>query len=204
MTDRTIQHFNPMGHHNPAADDEAFRELAERALLWRTSKPVRPIAVEIGTWAGATAIMLADMGYQVFCIDTWLGDAGDSLQTTIELCDSITIFDTFCRNVGDRLFRSIIPLRGPSILWGHIWPDGLPIRFLLHDGPHRYKLVLQEINMWGPHVQAGGITCGHDYRLEGAFAGVAKAVQETGPFRLMGDSVWWREREGRWTCCGGR
>lgn len=192
--------FNPMGVVNPPADVEALRSLA--AQMYNRVGPLRysepsPVAVEVGTWAGATARMLADMDYRVFCIDHWLGNPNDDLGPIAEGVGQVRAFETFCRNMGPRLYRSVFPLIGTSKQHAAVWPRDLKIDFLFIDDGHEEEDVLADIgdrktHGWARHLRPGGIECGHDYHPL-IFPGVVAAVQQTGPFIVCENStIWYR------------
>lgn len=56
------------------------------------------------------------------------------------------------------------------------------------DADHRYSAVAADIAAWTPKVREGGIVAGHDIKRQG----VIKAVDESGPFAVAEDQVWWR------------
>ena len=175
------------GHHNPTEDDEAIVALAEQCLFpWP-----QPIAVEVGAWMGSTTLLLAKLGFRVFAVDHWKGSPGDPgiMTDKYEELGQAALFKTFCNNMGDRLCRTVFPLVGSSEFIANAWDPELKISFLLIDGDHRYEYAKQDNELWSRHVAPGGIVAFHDY---GVFAGVNRAVIESGPFERAGYCIAWR------------
>lgn len=180
--------FLPLGLHTPREDIAALR-----GLVAAVRKPDAPCAfvVEVGSWVGRTAIAMADAGARVWCVDTWQGSIGDSVDDTERMVREAggpdSVFRVFCRNVGPRLFRGITPLRGPSTLWAGVWPYLADMVFL--DGDHREPAAAADIAAWLPRVRPGGVLCGHDLNV---FDGVNRAVGEAFPegVELHGRTVW--------------
>lgn len=185
--------FENFGHTNPIEDDAALEELMG-ACYDRSRTAAAPIAVEVGCWMGGTTRLLADQGFHVFTVDHWKGseDSEDPLNLKIQAAaiGQVKLFQTFCANMGGYLFRSVFPLIGNSTTIASVWPAELKIHFLFIDGDHSYEGCLSDIQNWTPHVAKGGIIAIHDF---GVFAGVNRAVIETGPFERAGRTVAWRK-----------
>ena len=190
---QTISQFNPMEHHNPPEDEAAISRFAANWLNSNHPRATPPVAVEIGSWAGATTRILAQAGFRVFAVDHWLGNRhpGDHLTNLPEHFPPDLACRTFCRNMDDELFISVYPLVGSSAFWASVWSEYLPIDFLYIDASHEFQDVLADIQAWTPHVRPGGIIAGHDF---GLFDGVEQAVCQTGMYRIEGRSVWWRTK----------
>lgn len=151
------------------------------------------IAVEIGTWLGGTAQVIAEYAERLYCVDHWRGDPRLDLEPFAGA--SMTPwqrFRTFVESVEDRFLRSVFPCVGDSKLWCTIWDQ--PIDFLYVDGDHSYEGCKADLIGWSPHVRPGGIILGHDYETHDGclFPGVAKAVDEVFPTRqLVPDTRFW-------------
>lgn len=154
-------------------------------------------AVEIGSWAGATARLVCDYPdnetLTLYCVDTWNGSPSDVTGRFCEVLGKDTVFRVFCRNVRDKLMKSIIPCRGESQTWAKVWP--FPVSSVFIDADHDYKPCLADIEAWWPHVLPGGVICGHDWL---GFPGVKQAVyefcdrQEIHPDKVQTHlEVWW-------------
>lgn len=185
--------FDPMGHYNAQVDMDSLYSLM---LAVEHKGGPKPVAIEIGSWAGSTARSMAELGWRVFCVDTWQGNEADRLGALAGSMPGDHAFRTFCRNCEGHLYRNVFPLRGTSLEVGATWPDDLKVNLVFIDADHRYEHVKADIEMWGKVVMPGGILCGHDYNGEdgeGAkFDGVTNAVNEIGG-KLLAGSVWFKE-----------
>src|SRR5262245_61567794 len=162
--------FDYMGHETHPADLRALQALAEG--LQDSFGTV--YAVEIGSWAGLSALALSRVCDRVFCVDHWRGNVHDRLAEIIGVIGQERAFATFCRNLGPMLGRKVFPCVGDSATWAAIWP--FPVELCFIDGEHTYEAVSRDIDQWWPHVRPGGVMCGHDYCEQ--FPGVVQAVGE--------------------------
>lgn len=177
---QTATEFDPMGHVTCAADLDA---------LWQLAAMTRSeTALEVGTWAGLSALSLAHEFDRVYCVDTW-EPKGDSLELVARNYPPDVAFRTFCRNMGNLLFDRVLPCRGSSLEWAALWP--FPVDLIFLDADHRYPAIAADIDAWQRHVKPGGILCGHDHQPN--FPGVVQAVREAfgGKARVLGDAMWY-------------
>jgi len=171
--------FNPMAMGNTPEDLNAIKCLSMRPGIFNI--------VEVGSWAGLSARAMAQPGQTVYCVDHWAGSPCDDSGKWAAQRGSDAVFRTFCRNAGKRLFRTIIPCRGPSALWASIWPFQVDMVFI--DAGHEKSELLANIKEWLPHIRPGGIMCGHDH--SSLFPGVEEAVKEIfSYYKVLGRSVW--------------
>ncbi len=103
--------FDPMGLPEAVADLVALAALVKQEAIRLQREPV---VVEIGTWAGRSAIMMAEHARSVHCIDHWMGNPHDCLGPIAEKIGKQKAFITFCTNCGDLLFDKIFPYYGES------------------------------------------------------------------------------------------
>jgi hypothetical protein len=177
--------FDPMDHDTPRQDLAVLTRLVHHVSEGnRLCSPIR--VLEVGSWAGLSTLALAQPGVQVHCVDHWQGNPGDRLGEVAKRYPPELAFQTFCRNMGWRLFKTVFPHRGSSLLYASIWP--MPMDLIFIDARHEYEHVANDIHAWLPHVRAGGILCGHDY---GVFPGVTRAADEIGRDGVEGN-VWWK------------
>jgi hypothetical protein len=182
--------FDPLDHVTPQADLDALRDIAT-ACVTRQSSPISRelAALEVGSWAGLTALVLESQFNKVFCVDTWEGTPSDRLGAVAQLYGRKVVFETFCRNMGAKLHRSIFPCVGYSVTWASVWTRPLDLVFI--DADHTYDACALDIHAWRKHVAPGGVLCGHDY---GSFDGVTRAVDTFFPDRkVAGHSIWYWE-----------
>lgn len=128
--------------------------------------------VEVGTFKGKSAAYLAteiiNSGKRIdlYCVDTWEVQAGNSVQTDYS-------FDEFNKNI-EPVKSVIIPKRLPSIEAAKLYADN-SLDFVFIDANHDFDSVAADINEWLPKIKPGGIIAGHDY--SGYWPGVVEAVK---------------------------
>ena len=179
--------FIPAGLETPQEDLDA---LAKLVIDCRSEGQPNTMVIEVGSWVGRTARTMADAGALVWCVDTFQGSIGDSVDDTERMVKQAggpeIIFQCFCKNAGLRLFKRIFPCVGSSEMWAKVWPYQVDLVFI--DADHRYEAVKADIEYWLPKVRKGGVICGHDY---GTFDGVKRATNEIfGPVNILGRTLW--------------
>ena len=162
-----------------------------QALVRRLGEPC---CVEVGSFTGQSALAMIQAGAsKVFCIDTWQGgdDPSDMMAGVYAEHGSKGVFDQFCKTIGpELLLKRVFPVVGRSTFFAPYWPWQADLIFI--DADHRYDAVMADIQAWEPLVRLGGILCGHDY--EDYWPGVKRAIDETGGCKLVGRTVWYREK----------
>jgi hypothetical protein len=186
-----IEIFDNMGHLNSPSDDEVLEKLAVKRR--DECKHEYPVAVEVGSWAGHSTLILAKSGFVVFAVDHWCGTEGDQLYPLAKALGPGACYGTFCHNMGTLLLSTVFPLRGTSELMAVTWPKDKLIDLCFIDADHSYESAYRDIRYWTPHMRPGGLLIGHDYSQ--FFPGVIQAVKETGPYELMGQTIWYRRIE---------
>lgn len=192
--------FDGMGMETPGEDLEALAALVRWAQFGRRKarEDGPPSVVEVGSWAGRTALAMARAGACVFCVDHFRGSPGDVTCGLAGELGSDKLAATFFKNTRGLLFDSIFPLVGESLWWARVLPFEADLVFL--DAAHDYASVAADIEAWLPKVRKGGILCGHDYWPPGScpegtpgyFPGVARAVDRLGKDGVVGRTVWWK------------
>ncbi len=162
--------FDECGHVTLGEDLDVLRDLV-RSLG-------KPVCLEVGSWSGSSALAMVNAGAaSVECVDTWQGTAA---------IPGETVYAAFVSNAGWMLGVRIFPHRMTSREAASIWPVPLDLVFI--DADHSYEECKSDIELWTPHVRAGGIVCGHDV----TFPDVERAVRETGDYERGGCSMWYR------------
>lgn len=182
--------FRGMGINTPEHDLKALASLCKAAH--RRFSRIYP-AVEVGSWAGRTALVMAKSmpDRPILCVDTWLGSHNDITSHLSEKFGQVNVFNAFCRNVGDRLFKQIFPFVGHSLKAAHAISGEPRFCLVFIDGEHTYDACREDIAAWKPHIRKGGILCGHDYGRQ--FPGVPTAVDEAGGQVIEGSTIWFME-----------
>lgn len=173
--------FDGAGMTTPPADLAALRELLRKAAGPRPASETVEV-VEVGTWAGRTALnfldALPERRVVVYCVDHWRGTPSDRSGALAYLAGPDAVFRAFCKNAGRRLFDEVVPCRGRSLDWAAVWPKKADLVFL--DGDHEYGAVVADLTAWMPHVRPGGVLALHDYSY---MPGVTDAVDRMLPGR---------------------
>ena len=141
--------------------------------------PNGAIVIEIGSYAGISSLCWAGDDHKVFCIDPWndvdYGDDKDNTASTIrKLGGGVALFNNFCKNVQNHLFKDVIPIRGLSTEIAAIFP--FLIDFIFIDGEHTYKAVMDDFHSWKHLFKPSTILAFDDYG--DYFSGIKLAVNE--------------------------
>ena len=165
--------FDPMEHDTPGVDLLTLKRLATAVEI---DLPYGTACLEVGTWAGLSALTLAEVFLKVYCCDHWMGNADDWLGPCE---DPVLAYKTFLKNIGPLHSKQIIPLRGSSEYWSEAW-IGMQEKFglIYLDASHNFQSVCADINGWKKHLRPDGVICGHDW---GVFTDVEKAVRACFP-----------------------
>ena len=144
-------------------------------------------AVEVGTWMGSSALVLAEHFERTYCVDHWLGNPNDRLGEIAQQHEQEELIEAFCRNMGSNLMDSVIPLVGTSDFWASVWP--WPVALVFIDANHDYSRVKNDILNWRRNLLPGSVLAGHDFQ---SFPGVTRAVNELIPSKelMVVGNVW--------------
>ncbi|MCW3009948.1 MAG: hypothetical protein JWO90_352 [Solirubrobacterales bacterium] len=163
-------------------------EQARRLYLAACTVPADGQVVEIGSFRGRSACVLATGAPRVVCIDPHMGsDRGpQEIAANPEL--GASDFDTFHANlaqagVADRV-EHVRALSGEAL-------DRVPgpAHVLFVDGAHRYGPALDDLRRWGAKVPPGGRMLVHDaYSSIGVTLALLRAVTFSGHWRYVGRS----------------
>lgn len=127
--------------------------------------------IEVGSWAGESALIFAEYFVEVVCIDDWKAPVPEGEGYTIE-----DVYRAFLDRVSTRV--NIHWMRVPSFDGAKMYSDcSVPVVYL--DAMHDEESVHKNILEWLPKVEKGGYIGGHDYGEY--FPGVARAVHKFFP-----------------------
>ena len=128
-----------------------------------------PVIVEIGSWQGKSALLLAkgikDKSNPVlYCIDPFNAD-GDlqskELYSGAPATLGRSLQEQFIKNMKNNEVDDLIKiLVGYSFDFAADFPE--KIDFLFIDGNHDYDVVLRDYRNWSPLLKVGGIIAFHD------------------------------------------
>jgi beta-1,4-mannosyl-glycoprotein beta-1,4-N-acetylglucosaminyltransferase len=177
---------------------DGYMSEAELAWLAGRAKNAKTI-IEVGSWHGRSSRALADHlpdGGRLFCVDHWAGSAVERTTNhqSASWNDGDHAFMEFSDNLADHIKSGkVIPVRMSSknaAAWfkkQHITAD-----LIFIDAGHTYDEVKEDIGLWLPVVNKGGILSGHDYNYtDGMWAGVTKAVDESIKATQQNDTNIW-------------
>jgi predicted O-methyltransferase YrrM len=161
-----------------------------------------PLVIEVGTYKGKSAVMMADILQargKILCIDTWLGapEFWWDVRDMPKINGYPSIFFTFTKNVKTLGLHNVItpfPIssqQAADVLKRYkVQADVIYI-----DASHEYEAVLSDIKAYWPLLRNGGVMIGDDYD-PGCHPGVVKAVGEFFPTGLkVIDCVWCVKKE---------
>jgi hypothetical protein len=173
--------FDDMGMGLPDHDVVALRNMIKN---FTDKHGVPPKVCEVGSWAGRSAMIMADAGAEVTCVDHWKGNKNDNGTGVVKGDEA---FHTFLRNTaGHRMTGKIHYFRGSSAeAAAEYAKKGVKFDIVYIDAEHDYDSVSNDIDLWKP--LAKHVIAGHDY---GVFPGVQRAVEERLGAHATDGTVW--------------
>jgi hypothetical protein len=178
---KKAQPFDDLGMGLPDSDADALRRLIGD---FHARHQRYPVVCEVGSWAGRSAMIMADAGATVHCVDHWQGNKHDDGCCGV---DSATAHRAFLDNTKAHREAGLIQYFLGSSEEAASYYSRLGVFFdiVYIDAEHTYEAVKKDIALWKP--LAVHLLAGHDYK---SFPGVAKAVNETGTFVAVDGNVW--------------
>lgn len=145
-------------------------------------------ALEIGSFVGCTATILAGHFRNVLCVDTWTGSPG--LDQINNLYHQFNVRQAFLDNTASiSHIESFVRDMTADTLPEELERRDVKYDLIFIDAAHDSESVRRDIEIAQEWISPGGIICGHDYSF---FPGVTEAVNEWGFDGAMG-TIWWRE-----------
>lgn len=128
---------------------------------WANEVGVNGYAVEVGTFSGENAVIMAKYFNRVVTIDPWLN--GYDKDDHASSADMAEVEKKYFERTAD--FLNIAHLKLTSLEGAKEFDDGsLDLVYL--DGDHQTDAVVADIDAWKPKVRKGGILAGHDINME--------------------------------------
>ncbi|MGH6953930.1 MAG: class I SAM-dependent methyltransferase [Alphaproteobacteria bacterium] len=163
--------------------------VGRESVFERLIEEVRPsVIVEVGTWKGASAILMANalkargLDGAIVCVDTWLGSREHwemaEWRPMLGLKHGYpTIYYQFLANVVHSGHAdTIIPLPCAStVAYRWLGDIGVTADLVYIDASHDQSEVYSDISSYWTLVSPNGVLFGDDFRRE--WPGVVKAVQ---------------------------
>lgn len=158
--------------------ESATVEAECRAIYEAALEVARGWLVEVGTWRGRTAMVLAGavagrQGVRVATVDSFAPYDDGGQWTTPPSADEIrTLLGADVEVVAARSERA-----------AEVWPADRKIALLFVDGAHDEDSVRADWAAWEPHLTADAVVLWHDYDAESGwqgrrFAGVRRTVDD--------------------------
>lgn len=178
--------FDGMGMKLPLEDANTLRWLTQMASGYSGSA-----IIEVGSWAGRSAIVMAsrikELGLAlngVICVDHWEGNKNDNGCAAVTCPDKA--WNTFWRNTYG---YDITSIRDRSLAVAERYKDYGPAMVYL-DAEHDYESVKADIAAW--LKSRPSIIAGHDYLMPGVRLAVDEAFHDG---HCSKGNVWWKVLE---------
>jgi hypothetical protein len=157
---------------------------------WCKNLPVNSTIVEVGSFAGDGAKIIAPFVKHLISIDPFLPNYDPTDMASENQTLKNAEFDFY--QVLQR-FSNISHLKMKSIEASKLFADN-SLDAIYLDGSHQYESVAEDIEAWWPKLkqQTGNVFGGHDFEKSG-WSGVAKAVSEKFPnakIEIFEDTSW--------------
>jgi predicted O-methyltransferase YrrM len=163
---------------------EAYARSVEGLYSWANKFGVNGHAVEIGTFSGENAVIMAKYFNRVVTIDPWLN--GYDKDDHASSADMAEVEKKYFERTA--WFPNISHLKLTSLEGAKEFKDE-SLDFVYLDGDHQTDAVVADIDAWKPKIRKGGILAGHDINIKNVYDAMQK--------RLMGitaqvfpDSSW--------------
>jgi len=145
------------------------------------------VAIEVGSYEGATAALMANYFNHIVCIDPWGDHAANEGERIAEFSGNLgrnRHFPVFMSNI-ERLglIGKVTPIVSTSVCLNVLIPVRT-ISFFFVDGAHVYDAVKQDLDMAWLITKDSGLVVVHDYMRQpydeggDSYIGVKKAVDE--------------------------
>lgn len=152
--------------------------------------------VEVGCWAGRSAVFLASQIAQsgkkirLHCVDHWQGSAEH--QADPNLTDIYDIFLANTRSLREALGDDFVVMRSDSVKAAKRFKNA-SLDFVWLDAGHALEEVRADIRAWLPKVKPGGVIGGDDFPMEGVRDAVHAELGREAVRRMPenGWESWW-------------
>lgn len=158
----------------------------EPDLTWlRIEARKRSRVVEIGTWLGKSAAVMAEAAPRtlIVTVDTFLGSPSE-LRTNHREAVERDLYVEAVQNLAP--YPNVVVMRCASIEAASLLSN---VEMVFIDGEHTHTAVMSDLLAWYPKTTQ--LLCGHDRDV----IGVAEALQDFGvPYKCGPGSLWYMER----------
>jgi predicted O-methyltransferase YrrM len=159
-------------------------------LLARSSVGYKGKVIEVGTWLGRSAYVLAYAASlndgELICVDTWRGLPQDPTDPRYEIARHTNLLAEARRNLslfGDKVRFEV----GESSIVLPSFPSGYAD--LVHlDGDHSHPVIDEDVESGWRILRPGGVLCGDDYDETDVWQAVASLGITPDVYK---EKLWW-------------
>jgi len=151
---------------------------------WANESGVNGSAVEVGTFSGENAVVMAQYFKSVVTVDPWAnGYDNDDHASNANMAE---VEKKYFDRIKD--LKNISHLKLTSLDASSEFEDA-SLDFVYLDGDHQTDAVVLDIDAWKPKIRKGGILAGHDINMEKVYNAVSQRLNGV-VARLFKDSSW--------------
>lgn len=160
-----------------------LKQLSDLIYWWC---PEDAVALEVGTWLGRSAAVIAPQVSVLYCVDTW---SGIPEKPDDDRYYHGHVLEQTKKNLADLNIRNVQFVTGDSKEVLNQWPNE-HFDFIHIDGDHGEPTVhLDMFNGWRL-LKRGGVICGDDYREQPVRDAVAAWIR-TEQLTVVDGRFWW-------------
>lgn len=151
---------------------------------WANESGANGSAVEVGTFSGENAVVMAQYFKSVVTVDPWANgyDKNDHASNA----DMAEVKNKYFERIKD--LKNISHLKLTSLDASKNFDDA-SLDFVYLDGDHQTDAVVADIDAWKPKVRKGGILAGHDINMEKVHNALCQRLNGVAA-KLFTDSSW--------------
>ena len=151
---------------------------------WANESGANGSAVEVGTFSGENAVVMAQYFKSVVTVDPWAN--GYDKDDHASNADMAEVEKKYFERIAD--FSNISHMKLTSLEGVKKFDDGsLDLVYL--DGDHQTEAVVADIDAWKPKVRKGGILAGHDIGIQKVYDALQQRLNGI-VAKIFTDSSW--------------
>jgi len=151
---------------------------------WANEVGVNGPAVEVGTFSGENAVVMAKYFNSVVTVDPWRN--GYDKDDHASNADMAEVEKKYFERTADS--PNISHLKLTSLEGANEFKDA-SLDFVYLDGDHQTDAVVADIDAWRPKIRKGGILAGHDINMDKVHNALRQRLNGVAA-KLFKDSSW--------------
>jgi len=151
---------------------------------WANESGANESAVEVGTFSGENAVVMAQYFKSVVTVDPWAN--GYDKDDHASNADMAEVEKKYFERTKD--LKNISHLKLTSLEASGKFEDA-SLDFVYLDGDHQTDAVVADIDAWKPKIRKGGILAGHDINVEKVHNALRQRLNGVAA-KLFKDSSW--------------